>query len=205
MYQRVTAAVLAVAIGILVAPSAAHAGGVSFTGVQCGNGIAINWSDRHGLATSPQDPPIDVWSMVVDSVTVNGQAVGFTTVDGLNAVTAPIAATGQVTVEIMVHWHAERPNGTSYDAPSVPRSGTVTCADAPASTTTTTTVETSTSVASGGVTLPPSTAAPTTTRNVLDVSLPETGVSSGRQVALATAVLVAGLAAIGVARRRRVA
>ena len=200
---------LAVAVGAIVAaPAAAHAGAISLSTVFCSTGINVNWSDTHGLPTAPQIPPQDIWTMVIDSVTVNGVPVGFHTVDGLNATIDPITATGVVNVHVTLHWHAVRPNGSTWDSSIVPRDGTVQCVEAPATTTTTTTtvatttteLATTSSVESGGVTVPPTTTR--STLNLLDVTLPETGRSSGSSVALATVTLMLGVVALGIARRR---
>lgn len=70
-------------------------------------------TDPHDTDGNLNNPPTDVYTMVVESVTANGVPVPVRTVDGLHAVMDPITGTGVVTIEVMVHWHIERPNGTS--------------------------------------------------------------------------------------------
>ena len=215
--KKFIAAASVAATALIVAPSHAHAGLIRFATVSCSTGIELTWADPHNTDGDLQNPPIDVYTMVIESVTANGVPVPVRTVDGQNAVMDPITATGVVTIKVQVHWHIDRPNGTSTDSPTVERQGTVTCnalppttvpdTTIPASTlptTTTTIVETTSSVASGGPTVPSSVAGgPTTTRVATDITLPETGGDATQPTVLATGVLILGAGAFAASRRRR--
>lgn len=162
---------------LVMAPQAAGAGAVSMTSSDCAIGIELTWSDTHGLPTAPQTPVMDIWSMVVESVTINGVATEVRTIDGLHAVVSPTDATGLVTVDTIVHWHAVRADGTDFDSDSVPRSGTLECAAA--------TVD---SVEAIAITVPPASSIQASVHG----SLPGAGEGPGRIVVLAGLVLVGG-------------
>ena len=223
--KKFIAAASVAATALIVAPSHAHAGLIRFATVSCSTGIELTWADPHNTDGDLQNPPIDVYTMVIESVTANGVPVPVRNVDRQSAVMDPITATGVVTIKVQVHWHIDRPNGTSTDSPTVERQGTVTCnalppttvpdttipastvPTTPASTlptTTTTVVETTSSVAAGGPTVPSSVACgPTTTRVATDITLPETGGDATQPTVLATGVLILGAAAFAASRRRR--
>lgn len=167
---------------------AAGAGEVGFTATDCAGGVTIDWTDVRGLATAPSDPPVDVWSMVVESVRVNGLPIGFTVSGPTRVITAPVTATGSVAIELTVHWHADRPNGTTYDTVSMPRAGAVGCGEAslPPGTGPSSSVEAvspSTSGSRGG-------------------ALPGTGTDVRRPLVVAALLVVAGAAGFGASRRR---
>lgn len=213
--KKIIAAAALSATALIIAPQHAHAGLIRFATVSCSTGIELIWADPHHTDGNLQNPPVDVYTMVIESVTANGVPVPVRTVDGLRAVMDPITATGVVTIKVQVHWHIERPNGTSTDSPTVERQGTVTCND-PAPTTAaattlpgstvapaTTVSATTSSVASGGP-VPPSSMAggPTTTRVSTDITLPETGGDATQSTVLATAFLILGVGAFAASRRR---
>lgn len=219
--KKFVAAAAVAAGAMLVAPGIADAGMIRIATLSCSTGITLTWADPHDTDPNLNNPPRDVYTMIIESVRANGVPVGVHTVDGLNAVMDPISATGVVTIDITVHWHIERPDGTSTNSPSVPRQGTVTCNAVPATTippatspattapgtptipppASTIVSETTSSVASGGVTVPP-TIAPTTTRVMTDITLPETGRDTGGSTVLATILLITGAGAFLIARRR---
>ena len=215
--KKLIAAAGVAATALIVAPQYAHAGLIRFATVSCSTGIELTWADPHNIDGDLQNPPIDVYTMVIESVTANDVPVPVRTVDGLNAVMDPITATGVVTIKVRVHWHIERPNGTNTNSPTVERQGTVTCNAVPPTTvpdttipastlptTATTVVQTTSSVASGGPTVPSSAdGGPTTTRVSTDITLPETGGDATRSTVLATAFLILGGGAFAASRRRR--
>lgn len=208
--KKFIAAAGVAAAAFVIAPQHAHAGMIKFATVSCSTGIELSWADPHDTDGNLNNPPTDVYTMVIESVTANGVPVPVRTVDGLNAIMDPITATGVVKIDVMVHWHIERPNGTSFDTDSVPRSGTVTCNAPPPTTSptttvapTTTVVETTSSVAAGGPTVPSSVVSgPTTTRVSTDITLPETGGEATQSTVLATMFLILGGGAFAVSRRR---
>jgi LPXTG-motif cell wall-anchored protein len=213
--KKIIAVVALSATALIIAPQHAHAGLIRFATVSCSTGVDLTWADPHNIDGDLQNPPIDVYTMVIESVTANGVPVPVRTVDGLRAVMDPITATGVVTIKVQVHWHIERPNGTSTDSPTVERQGTVSCND-PVPTTAaattlpdstavpaTTVIVTTSSVASGGPTVTSSVAGgPTTTRVSTDITLPETGGDATRSTVLATVFLILGGGAFAASRRR---
>ncbi len=218
--KKFIAAAGVAATALIIAPQYAHAGMIKFATVSCSTGIDLTWADPHDTDGNLNNPPTDVYTMVIESVTANGVPVPVRTIDGLNAVMDPITATGVVTIKVLVHWHIERPDGTSTDSPTVPRSGTVTC-NAPPPTTvpdttipaittsppttqpspSTTVVAPTSSVAAGGP-VPSTVAAPTTTRVLTDITLPETGGDAAGSTILATVFLIVGGGAFAASRRR---
>ncbi len=113
------------ALGVF--PAHVGAGALDFNRTTCDQGVSVAWTVDAGLHTSPQQPAVDVWSMVVDGLFVNGEPVDFRTIDAVSVQTDPLTASGIVDIEIVLHWHADRPDGTSYDSPPLRRMGTVSC------------------------------------------------------------------------------
>ncbi len=171
--KRVAAAIGITVATLTLAPQVAHAGLIRFATVSCSTGISLAWADAHDTDGNLNNPPTDVYTMVIESATANGVPVGVHTIDGVNAVLDPITATGVVTIVVRVHWHIERPNGTSTDSPSVPRSGTVTCNPAPPTTAPPTTAPPTTAPA----TTAPATTSPATTTPPVTTVAPTTVVA----------------------------
>ena len=178
-----------------VFPSQAEAGNLDFSRTTCDQGVSVAWIADAGLHTTPQDPPVDVWSMVVDGLFINGEPADFRAVDAVTIQADPLTASGNVEIEIVLHWHADRPDGTSYDSPPLRRTGTVSC---------------SSSLMPSRPPRDPDprseSAAPTTT-NTEVISragdLPVSGTTSGPVLAAGFGLVVFGLAVRRIGQRRR--
>ena len=172
-------------------PTWAGAGSLDFDRTTCDQGVSVAWITDAGLHTTPQDPPVDIWSMVVDGLFVNGQPVEYQATDAVTIQTDPLTAAGIVGIEIVLHWHAVRPDGTTYDSPPLRRTGTVSCS--------------SSLMPPRPVRDPASLPAPPATMNDVVAragDLPVSGGTPGRLLATGFGLVVLGIGGRRITRRR---